>query len=75
MIKSLQPHGNSQALVIDKPLMEILGITADTRLQLSVHGNTLIVTPVETGFGPGEINQRLSKLRPKYKKMLERLAK
>ena len=26
MIKKLQSHGNSQALVIDKPIMEMLGI-------------------------------------------------
>jgi antitoxin component of MazEF toxin-antitoxin module len=75
MIKSLQPHGNSQAIVIDKPLMEILGITAETRLHLSVHGNTLIIRPVETGFGEEEIARRLKKLRPRYKKMLDNLAK
>ncbi len=34
MIKTLTKHGNSYALVIDKPLMEILRITPDTPLEM-----------------------------------------
>ncbi|TSA03743.1 MAG: AbrB/MazE/SpoVT family DNA-binding domain-containing protein, partial [Nitrospiraceae bacterium] len=30
MIKTLKKHGNSMALVIEKPIMEALGIQADT---------------------------------------------
>lgn len=30
MIKTLQKHGNSMALVIEKPMMEALGIKEDT---------------------------------------------
>ncbi len=44
MVKTLQKHGNSQALVIEKALMEAIGVEADSPLQITVSGNSLIVT-------------------------------
>ena len=74
MIKTLQKHGNSHALVIDKALMEALGIDEDTPLQVTLSGTTLVVSPVEVGLGEDEIRDALAGLRPKYSKMLKRLA-
>lgn len=74
MVKTLQKHGNSQALVIDKTLMETLGIDADSPLQLTVSGNSLIVTPVHVGIGRQAINEAIDELRPEYGEMLKRLA-
>lgn len=74
MIKKLQKHGNSQALVIDKPIMEALGIDSDTQLQVTVSGNSLIITPVNVGIGREGVLQAIEKLRPRYGEMLERLA-
>lgn len=74
MIKTLQRHGNSQALVLDKPILELLGAREDTPLQLSVSGGSLIVTPVHTGLGRTEIDQAFDKLQPRYGEMLRRLA-
>lgn len=74
MIKKLQKHGNSQALVIDKPIMEALGIDADSPLQVTVSGNSLVITPVNVGLGRERVSEALDKLRPRYREMLERLA-
>ncbi len=74
VIKKLQKHGNSHALVIDKALMEALGIDEETPLQITVSGTTLIVSPVEVGLGEDEIRDAIAKLRPKYAGMLKRLA-
>ncbi len=74
MIKTLQKHGNSQALVIDKTLMEVLGIQDDSPLQISVSGNSLIVTPVHVGVGRKQVADSIKKLRPRYGDMLKRLA-
>lgn len=46
MVKKLTAHGNSAALVIDKPIMELLNITMDTPLNISTDGKNLIVSPV-----------------------------
>ena len=74
MIKTLQKHGNSQALLIEKALMDALGIQADTPLQISVSGNSLIVTPVNVGVGRQAVAQSIEKLRPRYGQMLKNLA-
>lgn len=74
MIKKLQSHGNSQALVIDKPIMEALGIDAETQLQVTVSGNSLVITPVNVGIGPERVLEAIEKLRPRYGEMLRRLA-
>jgi antitoxin component of MazEF toxin-antitoxin module len=74
LIKKLQKHGNSQALVIDKPIMEALGIDGDTELQVTVSGNSLIITPVNVGVGKERVLEAIEKLRPRYGGMLGRLA-
>ena len=74
MIKTLQKHGNSHALVIDKALMEALGIDEETPLQVTVSGSSLVVSPVEVGLGDEDTRDAIAKLRPKYAKMLKRLA-
>lgn len=35
MIKTLVKHGNSWALIIDKPVLDLLNITPDTPLEIS----------------------------------------
>ncbi len=74
MVKTLQKHGNSQALVIEKPLMEALGIDTDTPLQITVSGNSLVITPIHIGIGRKKVGEIIDKLRPKYGDMLRRLA-
>ena len=74
VIKTLQRHGNSQALVLDKPILEMLGARDDTPLQISVSGGSLIVTPVDTGVGRHEIDRVFERLQPRYGDMLRRLA-
>ncbi len=74
MIKKLQRHGNSQALVLDKALLEAMGIDIDTPLQITISGASLVVTPVDVGLGRKRVAELISELRPKYKKMLENLA-
>ena len=46
MTKRLARHGNSRALVIEKPILDLLGIDDDTVLQLHTDGESLILTPV-----------------------------
>jgi antitoxin component of MazEF toxin-antitoxin module len=74
MIKMLKKHGNSMALVIEKPMMEALGITEETPLQLTVNGNALVVTPANVGVGPERMKAVIKKIRKRYGPMLKRLA-
>ncbi len=74
MIKRLQKHGNSAALIIEKPVMQALGITEDTPLQVTVSGNALVITPANVGVGPERMEATIKELRKRYGPMLKRLA-
>jgi antitoxin component of MazEF toxin-antitoxin module len=45
MVKKLTKHGNSFALVIDRPILELLKMDVDTPLDISTDGQRLIVAP------------------------------
>ncbi len=77
LVKTLQKRGNSHALVIDKTLMDQLGIDPDTPLQLTVTGGSLVVRPVNSGAGRERVADSLAKIRkrPGYPEMLSNLAK
>jgi antitoxin MazE len=47
MVKKLTKHGNSLALVIDRPILDLLHIDTDTPLDISTDGKRLIVAPAE----------------------------
>jgi antitoxin component of MazEF toxin-antitoxin module len=47
MSKRLQAIGNSKGLIIDQPLLDLLGITAETEFDIKTDGKSLIVTPIE----------------------------
>ena len=47
MVKKLTKHGNSLALVIDRPILDLLKIEADTPLEISTDGRQLIVAPAQ----------------------------
>jgi len=47
MVKKLTKHGNSLALVIDRPILDLLKITSDTPLEISTDGKQLVVAPAK----------------------------
>ena len=49
MRKRLTAIGNSLGLVIEKPILELLGIDKDTELELRTDGERLLVEPVRKG--------------------------
>jgi antitoxin component of MazEF toxin-antitoxin module len=50
MIKKLSKFGNSLALIIDKPILELFDIDATTELQIKADGKSLVITPVIKGL-------------------------
>jgi antitoxin component of MazEF toxin-antitoxin module len=75
MVKQLQRHGNSVALVFDKTMLEAMNMTPDTPLQITFHGNGMTIAPVNVGVPEEELDETIARLRPRYKKMLENLSK
>ena len=73
MVKRLIQHGNSAALVIDKPIMEILNITNETAFELSTDGRNLILSPQVNFSQEKDILQSLEKINKKYGTVLKQL--
>jgi len=73
MVKRLIQHGNSAALVIDKPIMEILNITNETTFELSTDGKNLILSPQVEYSQERDIMQSLAKINQKYGTVLKQL--
>ena len=46
MVKKLVRHGNSRALIIDKRILELLGVTEDTEFAITTDGKSLTLTPI-----------------------------
>lgn len=74
MIKKLTKHGNSMALVLDKPVMELLHIDADTPLEISTDGKALLITPVRDAKRAVKFRSALEKTNLRYGKALKKLA-
>jgi antitoxin component of MazEF toxin-antitoxin module len=73
MIKKLIRHGNSAALVIDKPIMEMLNITNETTFELSTDGKNLILSPQIKISQEKNIMESLSRINKKYENVLKKL--
>jgi len=48
MIKKLVRHGNSRALIIDKPILELLGANENSEFTIVTDGRSLTITPVNS---------------------------
>ena len=74
MIKKLTKHGNSLALVIERPVLELLKIDSDTPLDISTDGSVLVISPVRDAERREEFEKALGKANRKYGRMLKKLA-
>lgn len=74
MIKTLTKHGNSLALVIEKPVLELLGADVDTQFDISTDGQVLILTPVKGAGRHSAFKAALDKANTRYPKALKKLA-
>lgn len=74
MTKTLIKHGNSLALVIDKPILEMLRISADTPLELATDGDSILILPVRDKKRQKKLQASLDKINRKFGDDLRRLA-
>lgn len=74
MIKKLTRHGNSLALIVDRAVLDLLNIDADTPLEISTDGQVLIVSPVRDAKHRKKFQKALEAVNRKYGRALKRLA-
>ena len=74
MTKTLVRHGNSLALVIDKPILEMLQISADTPLELTSNGDHLMISPIREPARQKKLRASLKAINERFGDDLKRLA-
>ena len=75
MIKKLRKVGNSNALILDKPILELLGLEEEGQVKLTISDGSLIITPTE----PRPVDQErfessLDRIVKERRRVLKRLA-
>ena len=74
MLKKLSKHGNSLALVIERPILELLGIDEQTTLDISTDGQALVIAPVHGKPRRKKFDEALKSTNQRYGKALKRLS-
>jgi antitoxin component of MazEF toxin-antitoxin module len=74
MIKNLTKHGNSMALVIEKPILELLGADAETPFDVTTDGQVLILSPIKDAGRREVFMDALNKVNARYPKALKKLS-
>ena len=77
MSKKLTRHGNSLALIIDKPLLRLLNISEKTNLEILIENGALIVRPVRAkrARSKAEIKRIAEEIMDEYADVFKKLAK
>ncbi|MEP0813040.1 MAG: AbrB/MazE/SpoVT family DNA-binding domain-containing protein [bacterium] len=74
MRKKLVKHGNSLAIVIDKPILELVGFNADTEVEIRTNGSELLIRPAEAAISEEEFKTALAELTARHYETLKKLA-
>ena len=74
MIKTLTKHGNSYAMVIDKPILELLQATPETPFEILSDGRSLVLTPVREAQEQQKFDQALAMLHQRFGRAMKKLA-
>ncbi|MDE1890658.1 MAG: AbrB/MazE/SpoVT family DNA-binding domain-containing protein [Planctomycetota bacterium] len=74
MIKKLVSHGNSAALIIDKPILDLLKADMETPFEISTDGKNLIISPVENAIREVKFKKVLDKVNKFHGKTLKKLS-
>jgi antitoxin component of MazEF toxin-antitoxin module len=74
MIKTLTKHGNSYALVIDKPILELLRVSPDTEFEIVTDGQCLVLAPLRDAATEKKFEDALSMVHKRFGRAMKRLA-
>lgn len=75
IVKKLTRLGNSSALVVDRALMQLMDIDADTPLKVTVQGRRMTVEPLSDEERAAKFEQVMKKTGRKNAELFRRLAK
>lgn len=74
MIKNLVRHGNSWALVIDRPILELLKMRPEDPLEITTDGTRMTIAPVAASPAKARVRAARKKINSRYKQAFKKLA-
>mgnify|MGYP003481855974 CR=1 FL=1 len=75
MKKNLTVIGNSLGIIIEKPILDLLGIAKETQLEMRTDGKRLIIEPVKEENKAEKIKTATRRVMKNHDKTLRELAK
>lgn len=72
--KRLTRTGNSLALVLDRPLLEATGITAETPLAISTDGDVIVIAPLRDEARAATLQEGTEEMHRRFAGVFRRLA-
>ena len=75
MKKNLTIIGNSLGIIIEKPILDLLGINRETQLEMITDGRRLIIEPVKEENRTAKIKAATRRVMKNHDKTLRELAK
>jgi len=73
MIKKLTRTGNSIALVLDKPLLDELGLDENAEVEVSTNGQVIVITPKRSAARERKFRDAADRINRKYAGLFKRL--
>lgn len=73
MVKQLIRHGNSAAIILDKPILELLNVKMETSLEITTDGKSIIISPIQEENGERDLPESLHKVNKKHAETLRKL--
>jgi antitoxin component of MazEF toxin-antitoxin module len=74
MIKNLVKHGNSWAVLIDRPILDLLKIAPESQIELTTDGKSIRITPVNSDDSKSKVRAAQAKVNSKHSKAFKKLA-
>ncbi len=74
MIKNLTRHGNSYALVIDRPILDLIHASPETPFRVITDGQSLLLSPVRDPAEEQKFQDALADLHKRFGRAMKKLA-
>jgi len=74
VIKNLVKHGNSWALVIDRPILDLLKISPEAPLEITTDGRSVIIAPAGASTHKEQVRAARKRVNARHAKAFKKLA-
>jgi antitoxin MazE len=74
MVKNLIKHGNSYAMIIDKPILDLLQADPETPFEIMSDGRSLVLTPVRDKKREQCFEEAMERVHKRFGRAMKKLA-